>query len=91
MRLDPSPPEGVERSRVKDVVEVLDDPPLIDPAMLELTRWMADEYAQDALQLAVDNGRGRSLRHHEADLLQASERHDDAHKARRPGLRLPRV
>jgi primosomal protein N' (replication factor Y) len=45
VRLDGALPEGVERGRLKDVVEVLDDPPLIDPAMLELTRWMAGYYA----------------------------------------------
>ncbi|CAN5911903.1 primosomal protein N' [soil metagenome] len=35
----------VEPGRVKEVLEVLDDPPLIDPTMLELTRWMASYYA----------------------------------------------
>jgi primosomal protein N' (replication factor Y) len=35
----------VEPGRIKDVVEVLDDPPLIDAAMLELTRWIAQYYA----------------------------------------------
>ncbi|HEX8202196.1 MAG TPA: primosomal protein N', partial [Isosphaeraceae bacterium] len=35
----------VEPGRIKDVLDVLDDPPLIDPAMLELTRWMAGYYA----------------------------------------------
>ena len=35
----------VDPSRVKGVIEVLDDPPLIDGAMLELTRWMASYYA----------------------------------------------
>src|SRR5437764_9670244 len=34
-------PAGIEPGRVKDVLEVLDDPPLIDRTMLELTRWMA--------------------------------------------------
>jgi primosomal protein N' (replication factor Y) len=38
-------PEGVEPGRVKEVLELLDDPPLIDLAMLELTRWMASYYA----------------------------------------------
>jgi primosomal protein N' (replication factor Y) len=37
--------EEVDPSRVKDVIEVLDDPPLIDGPMLELTRWMASYYA----------------------------------------------
>src|SRR3954447_10648442 len=37
--------EGVERGRVKDLIDVLDDPPLIDAAMLELTRWIAGYYA----------------------------------------------
>ena len=31
----------VDPARVKDVIEVLDDPPLIDGAMLDLTRWIA--------------------------------------------------
>ena len=35
----------VEPSRLKDVLEILDDPPLIDEAMLELTRWLAGYYA----------------------------------------------
>ncbi len=37
--------EGVEPSRVKDVLDVMDDPPLIDAPMLELTRWIASYYA----------------------------------------------
>ena len=37
--------EDVDPRRLKDVLEVLDDPPLIDAAMLELTRWMAGYYA----------------------------------------------
>src|SRR5438105_7043682 len=44
VRLDGALPDGVARARLKDVLEVLDDPPLIDPAMLELTRWMAAYY-----------------------------------------------
>ena len=39
------PPQGVEFSRIKDLSEILDNPPLIDAAMLELTRWMAGYYA----------------------------------------------
>ncbi len=35
----------VEPGRVKEILEILDDPPLIDPTMLELTRWMAQYYA----------------------------------------------
>ncbi|MEJ7637892.1 MAG: primosomal protein N' [Singulisphaera sp.] len=38
-------PEDVESRRLKDVLEVLDDPPLIDAAMLDLTRWLAGYYA----------------------------------------------
>ena len=45
VRVDAAPPEGVAPGRVKDLLEVLDDPPLIDAAMLELTRWMAGYYA----------------------------------------------
>src|SRR3954466_6374301 len=45
VRLDEGLPEGVEPSKVKEVAEVVDNPPLIDAAMLELTRWMAGYYA----------------------------------------------
>jgi len=45
VRVDPEAPEGMAASRFKEVIEVLDDPPLIDAAMLELTRWMASYYA----------------------------------------------
>lgn len=38
-------PLDLEPGRVKDLLEVLDDPPLIDAAMLELTRWLAGYYA----------------------------------------------
>ena len=38
-------PEDVDPRRMKDVLEVLDDPPLIDAAMLDLTRWLAGYYA----------------------------------------------
>ena len=41
----PRRPMASTPGRVKDVLEVLDDPPLIDAAMLELTRWMAGYYA----------------------------------------------
>jgi primosomal protein N' (replication factor Y) len=43
--VDEALPEGVPAGRVKEVVEVLDDPPLIDAPMLDLTRWMAGYYA----------------------------------------------
>src|SRR5579883_1266285 len=45
VRVENEPPGEIEPKRVKDVLDVLDDPPLIDPAMLELTRWMAGYYA----------------------------------------------
>ncbi len=35
----------IDPRKVKDVIDVLDDPPLIDGAMLELTRWMAGYYS----------------------------------------------
>src|SRR5689334_19133505 len=43
VRIDPT--AELEPGRVKDVLEVLDDPPLIDAAMLDLTRWIARYYA----------------------------------------------
>src|SRR5690606_15672011 len=44
VRLDDEPPAGadgrpLDPGRVKDVLDVLDEPPLIDAAMLKLTRW----------------------------------------------------
>ena len=45
VRVDEAPPDDVEPGRIKDVLDVLDDPPLIDAGMLELTRWMASYYA----------------------------------------------
>lgn len=43
--VQPTLPEGVDLVRVKEVVEVLDNPPLIDANMLVLTRWLAGYYA----------------------------------------------
>ncbi|SIO28897.1 replication restart DNA helicase PriA [Singulisphaera sp. GP187] len=45
VRIDAEAPSGMDPSRVKEVIDVLDDPPLINRAMLELTRWMAGYYA----------------------------------------------
>ncbi|AGA31330.1 replication restart helicase PriA [Singulisphaera acidiphila] len=45
VRIDAEAPSGIDPSRVKEVLDVLDDPPLINAAMLELTRWMAGYYA----------------------------------------------
>ena len=39
------PVAKVNPGRVKEVLEVLDDPPLIDGVMLDLTRWMANYYS----------------------------------------------
>jgi primosomal protein N' (replication factor Y) len=53
------PPAGLDGSRIKNVAEVLDCPPLIDRRMLELTRWLADYYAcswGQALDAAVPSG-----------------------------------
>ena len=35
----------VDPRKVKDVLEALDDPPLVDAAMLDLTRWIAGYYS----------------------------------------------
>ena len=59
VRIGPALPEGVGPSKVKEVVEVLDDPPLIDANMLELARWMAGYYAcswGQALDAVVPSG-----------------------------------
>src|SRR5204863_9967712 len=34
-----------DESKIKDVLEVLDDEPLITPEILQLTQWTADYYA----------------------------------------------
>ncbi|HEV3122092.1 MAG TPA: primosomal protein N', partial [Isosphaeraceae bacterium] len=49
----------VEPGRVKDVLDALDDPPLIGVKILELTRWMAAYYAcswGQALEAALPAG-----------------------------------
>jgi primosomal protein N' (replication factor Y) len=59
VRLDAAPPAGLAPARIKDVLDALDDPPLIDAAMLELTRWLAGYYAcswGQALDAAVPAG-----------------------------------
>src|SRR4051812_36066790 len=45
VRIEPELEDGIEPGRVKDILDVLDAPPLIDDAMLELTRWMGSYYA----------------------------------------------
>jgi primosomal protein N' (replication factor Y) len=53
------PPDGLDPGRIKDVLEILDDPPLIDGPMLELTRWMAHYYLcswGQALDAVVPSG-----------------------------------
>jgi primosomal protein N' (replication factor Y) len=39
------PRSMLDPGRVKDIIEVLDDPPLIDRGMLDLTEWLAGYYA----------------------------------------------
>lgn len=40
------PPDvEIDESRIKDVIELTDDEPLITPEILELTKWTADYYA----------------------------------------------
>ena len=59
VRLDDAFRKASSAVRVKDVLDVLDDPPLIDAAMLELTRWLAGYYAcswGQALDAAVPAG-----------------------------------
>ncbi len=45
VHIDDTLPAGVAPDRVKDLLDLLDDPPLIDATMLELTRWLAGYYA----------------------------------------------
>lgn len=69
VQTSPLGPPGVDEGRIKDLQSVLDDPPLIDARMLELTRWMARYYAcawgqaLDAVVPAgVKNAAGTALR-----------------------------
>ncbi len=67
----PAPPVDLDRGRVKDVLEVLDEPPLIDAAMLELTRWMGTYYAcswGQALDAVVPAGVKKGAGHAGQDL-----------------------
>ncbi len=43
--LDADPPEDLDISLVKDVIEAIDDEPLLTEEILQLTRWAADYYA----------------------------------------------
>jgi primosomal protein N' (replication factor Y) (superfamily II helicase) len=59
VRLDERVPEGLDRVRIKAIVEIVDPTPLIDDRMLELTRWLAEYYAcswGQALDAAVPAG-----------------------------------
>ena len=44
VRVDSVLAEAIGGGRLKEVLEVLDNPPLIDARMLELTRWLAGYY-----------------------------------------------
>lgn len=45
VRIDDETGPDADPARIKEVSEILDDPPLIDQAMLELTRWLSGYYA----------------------------------------------
>lgn len=45
VRLEDDAPAELDPQRIKDLTDVLDDPPLIDATMLDLTRWLAGYYA----------------------------------------------
>ena len=45
VELGTEPPASLDAGRIKPILEVLDDPPLIDSGVLELTRWIASYYA----------------------------------------------
>jgi primosomal protein N' (replication factor Y) len=59
VHLGKSAPPATDGVRLKDVLAVLDDPPLIDAPMLELTQWLSRYYAcswGQALDAAVPAG-----------------------------------
>jgi primosomal protein N' (replication factor Y) len=59
VRVDPECAPELDREKVKDLLDILDDAPLIDATMLDLTRWMAGYYAcswGQALDAVVPSG-----------------------------------
>src|SRR5436190_1933056 len=71
-------PDGVEidESKIKDVIEVMDDEPLITPEILKLTNWTADYYAsfwgemlKAALPAGINSGKVRPKRRKSVRLL----------------------
>ncbi|MEP6788984.1 MAG: primosomal protein N', partial [Acidobacteriota bacterium] len=45
LHIELPPDVEIDESKIKDVIEVLDDEPLITPEILKLTQWTADYYA----------------------------------------------
>ncbi len=45
VRVDDEPETGVAPGRIKEVIEAIDVPPLIDAGLLDLTRWISTYYA----------------------------------------------
>ncbi len=77
-----SPP--VEARRVKSIARVLDEEPLFDAAMLELTRWMAEEYAcswGEALSAVLPSALKREAGALRVSLIRAREDLDEARAA----------
>ena len=88
VQIDPEPSGDVDPERVKDILDVLDDPPLIDSAMLDLTKWMASYYAcswGQALDSVVPSGVKKGAGTHVKTFLTVP----DEIKLGREGLDLP--
>ena len=50
---------AIDESRIKDVIEIIDDEPMITPEILKLTQWTADYYASfwgETLKAALPAG-----------------------------------
>ncbi len=79
------PPDvEIDQSKIKDVIEVTDDEPLITPEILKLTQWTADYYAsfwgemlKAALPAGINTERVRPKRRKAVRLLSAIPDTDD--------------
>jgi primosomal protein N' (replication factor Y) len=80
-------PPGIEidEAKIKDVLEVTDDEPMITPEILELTKWTADYYAsfwgemlKASLPAGINTERVRPKRRKAIRLINGGEREPDA-------------
>ena len=76
--------ETPEIPQVKDIIRVLDETPLLDSGMLDLTRWVADRYActwGEALEAALPAGVRHGVKEKTANLLSLAVSAEEALEA----------